>query len=109
MARIKRRPQFKADLEAAYTYLLDRNPQAAEKFLRDLQIRFEALADYPKMGRARLANHPAARIFPYKKFVILYQEYPDNAGVELVRLFGPLQDWEEEALAEFDNTTSETD
>ena len=102
MGKIVRRPAFKLDSFRAYDLIASDNPPAAANFLRELEKKYQVLADYPEMGTARLPGVPEARIFPYRNYVILYTPLPDGSGIELVRLFGPRQDWEATAAQEFD-------
>jgi len=53
------------NLKDMWTYIAERNPTAAEKFMREFAKKFQILADNPKIGRAHNEHLLNLRSFPY--------------------------------------------
>jgi toxin ParE1/3/4 len=65
-----------ADLKEIWIYFAEHNVPSAQKFVKDLMLRFELLAENPKMGTLRQTYIVGMRSFPYKRYVIFY--FPTN-------------------------------
>ena len=84
MPRLLRRPQVRLDLLQIWDYIRQRDPDAAEQVLRDIDERFVLLSEFPEMGSKRDDIRDGMRLAVYKRFVILY--FPVEDGVEIVRV-----------------------
>ena len=82
----------RSDLKNIWTYLAEFNPDAADKFLRELAKKFQLLAENPKLGHAHDEFILKLRSFPYKKYVIFY--FPTETGVEIYRILHGARDIE---------------
>ena len=60
------------DLHRTYPYLADRNPKAAEDFIRRINQKFEQLAELPFIGRQRSTLAPGLRSVLVGNHLIFY-------------------------------------
>ncbi len=97
MARFTLAPLAQADLDEIWNYISEYNNQAADKFIRDLAIKFQLLADNQKIGRRQDDFIVEMRMFPFKKYHIYY--FPTDDGVEIYRVLHGARD----AEGEFEN------
>jgi toxin ParE1/3/4 len=81
---LRRHPQAEQDLIDIYLHISRDNPNAAERMVRTINAKCEALARHPMMGRARPELRAELRSFPHRAYVILYRAIDD--GVEIVRV-----------------------
>ena len=72
------------NLKDIWTYIAERNPTAAEKFMREFAKKFQLLADNPKIGRTHDEHILNLRSFPFKDYVIFY--FSTGNGVEIYRV-----------------------
>ena len=63
MATVLKRPQAEADLEEIWWYIVQDNPNAADRFLDRIEERCTALAEFPLMGTSRDELLPSLRSF----------------------------------------------
>jgi toxin ParE1/3/4 len=86
-----KKPRAEQDLLEHFTYIGERNPDAADRFLEAVEKACTLLAQLPLMGRAwqsaspRLAN---IRYWPVPKFnqYLLYYRPVEN-GIEVLHVF----------------------
>jgi toxin ParE1/3/4 len=91
--RLDLRPAARADLFAIYEYIATDNPRRALTFVEDIEVRCEALATHPQMGRARPDLVPGIRVLPLPpRVIVAYMVQPDR--IEIVRIFYAGQDYE---------------
>ncbi len=57
------------------------NPFAAERWLSTLIENFAFLADFPHTGRERPAFGDGVYVFPYGKYLMLYEIAPDHVVI----------------------------
>lgn len=83
---IRRQPKFIDDLTDAYTYLAERNPQAADRLLDDGEALVNLLATFPELGRIRDELRPGVRSFRVRhvRYVLFYRREGD--ALVLLRL-----------------------
>lgn len=93
MGRITRRPQFVDDLRAQWQFIAKDSERHADAFVLDLEKRYRMLSDNPELGVARFPNYPQMRMFPFRRYLIIYTPMPDNDGVELIRLLHAARDY----------------
>lgn len=84
MSDLSRHPLAEQDLIDIYLYVERENPAAAEKLLRDINAKCQAIARHPMIGRARPELRPDLRSFPYGAYLVLYRIV--DGGVEIVRV-----------------------
>ena len=81
----------RADLEEIWLFNAQDNPEAADRFVRNLVSRFPTLASMPQMGRLREELAARLRSFPVRNYVIFYR--PMGAGIEIVRVLHGARDF----------------
>jgi toxin ParE1/3/4 len=84
MRRVVRTPRARADLIELWTYIAADNPAAADRTLDLIDQKLGTLAANPRLGPARPDIGREVRLFPVRRYVILYRELPD--GIEVVRV-----------------------
>ena len=65
-------PAAEADLDDIWDYVATDNPTAADRLIDSLSAQFEALAQFPGIGRRRDDIQPGSRSFAFGKYVIYY-------------------------------------
>ncbi len=110
MSRIIRRPRARADIEEQAFRIADDNPEAARRFLAEVERSLGLLAGMPGMGTARPRLNPALRglrMFPvgggFENHLIFYR--PIRDGIELIRVLHGMRDIEAILKAEPDPGT----
>lgn len=93
MVTLLRRPQFVEDLRGIWRFIARDDETQADRFVRELEKRYRMLAENPALGAARFPKHPSMRIFPYRRYLIIYAPLPDRAGIELIRLLHTAMDY----------------
>lgn len=84
MPRLVRSPRAKEDLIELWSYIAADNPSAADQMLDTINEKLDMLAASPRLGPARPDIAEGLRLFPIRRYVILYRELPD--GIEVVRV-----------------------
>ncbi|MFO1048733.1 MAG: type II toxin-antitoxin system RelE/ParE family toxin [Geminicoccaceae bacterium] len=84
MRRVVRSPRASEDLIELWTHIAADNPSAADRMLDRIEAKLRLLAATPKLGPARPDIAEGLRLFPIKRYVVLYRELPD--GIEVVRV-----------------------
>ena len=84
MPRIVRSPRAREDLIELWTHIAADNPSAADRMLDRIEAKLRLLADTPRLGPARPDIAEGLRLFPIRRYVVLYRELPD--GIEIVRV-----------------------
>ena len=84
MPRIVRSPRAREDLIELWTHIAADNPSAADRMLDRIEAKRRRRADTPRLGRARPDIAEGLRLFPIRRYVVLYRELPD--GIEIVRV-----------------------
>jgi len=82
------------DLLAIYAYLAERNPQAADSLMREVDSRFENLARFPFIGRERSRFAPGLRSVLVGTHLIFYLVESDR--IVVVRMIDGRMDIDEE-------------
>jgi toxin ParE1/3/4 len=107
MSRVIRRPRARADIQEQAFRIADDNPDAARRFLGEVERSLELLAGMPGMGAARPRLSPALRglrMFPvssvFDNHLLFYR--PIRDGIELVRVLHGARDIEAIMRAEPD-------
>ncbi len=72
MARFILATQAQADLNSIWEYIADDNSVAADRWVDEMEKKFQALAESPIMGRARDELAPGLRSFPVNRYIIFY-------------------------------------
>jgi toxin ParE1/3/4 len=78
------------NLKGIWKHIAERNPTAADKFMREFAKKFQLLADNPKIGRTHDEIVLNLRSFPYKDYIIFY--FLTENGVEIYRVFHSARD-----------------
>ena len=79
-------PEAIADMETAIEYLVERNPEAAERLARGIVAVAEQLASDPVEGPEHvLRNGERVRGWPHRPFRIYYQRRSD--GLVILRVY----------------------
>jgi toxin ParE1/3/4 len=92
VAKVVKRPRALADLAEIWAYIGEGSPDHADAFAERINDTFRALADYPKMGRARNELGEHVRSFVVGRYVIFY--LPLANGIEVVRVIHGARDIE---------------
>jgi toxin ParE1/3/4 len=77
-------PQAIRDLEAIADYIAADSPIRARTFVREIQERCRKLGNFPESTRQFLELGKDARILPYRNYVILYRNLPNEVSIERV-------------------------
>lgn len=93
MSLILRRPLFIEDLHAIWTYIASDNQAAAERLVRELEERYQILPERPLLGVQRFPRYPGIRLFPFRRYLIIYQPLDTADGIELIRLLHAARDY----------------
>jgi toxin ParE1/3/4 len=92
MPRVRRKPLARADLLDIWNYVADDSPAKADRLLDSINKQCQALARFPKMGRARNELGASLRSFPVGNYVIFYREV--SKGIEINRVLHGARDIE---------------
>ena len=82
MTRIVRAPRAAEDLIELWTYIAVDDPAAADRMLDLVEEKLGMLAANPALGPARPDIAREVRLFPVRRYVILYRVLLD--GIEVV-------------------------
>jgi toxin ParE1/3/4 len=77
-------PLAEEDLEEIWSFVAERDVEAADRLIDEITGRFDHLLAYPEAGRARHELLVNLRSLPVKRYVIFYQ--PTDDGVEIFRV-----------------------
>lgn len=90
MARLLVSPEAEDDIDAIVYRIAADKPEAALRWLDQLNERMKTLADWPGMGPARDELRVGMRSLPFGNFVVFYRSMAD--GVEIVRVLDGRRD-----------------
>lgn len=94
MARIVWRRTAVNDLNEIYDYIAESTLNRAESFVVELKDKVEFIAENPIIGEAKMPNHPAIRVFPYKRYILLFRPLDDEQGIEILRIIHGARDYQ---------------
>ena len=92
--RIVRSETARRDLLQIYAYLAERNPQAADRLVEDIDAKLKMLGYFPFLGRDRSSLGPRLRSLVVSPYLIFYTAEPDQ--ITLVRVLHGRRDIDEE-------------
>ena len=84
MARVTRSRRVEEDLLGIAEHIVRDNPQAAARWLDEIERTFSLLADFPTIGQEVGHIRPGLRRFCVGNYVIYFEPSPN--GVRLVRV-----------------------
>jgi toxin ParE1/3/4 len=84
MPRVTRTPRARQDLIDIWTWIAADNPRAADRLLDLIDEKLLLLAENPRLGPVRPDIAPDLRLFPLRRYLILYRE--QSQGIEVVRV-----------------------
>ena len=87
-------PLAEEDLEEIWSFVAERDVEAANRLIDEITGRFDHLLAYPEAGRARHELLVNLRSLPVKRYVIFYQ--PTDDGVEIFRVLHGSRDIQSE-------------
>lgn len=87
-------PLAEEDLEEIWSFVAERDVEAADRLIDEITSRFDHLLAYPEAGRARHDLLVNLRSLPVKRYVIFYQ--PTDDGVEIFRVLHGSRDVQSE-------------
>lgn len=90
--RIYLSPQAEDDIADITHYIALDNPYAAQDWYDELKFKFEMLSEFPLTGVDRSQLRTNLRIFPFKKYIILYQI--KDKQIEIIRVVHSARDLE---------------
>lgn len=90
MSKYRVSPQAEGDLIEMWQYISSDGVEAANSLLDSFTEKFELIAEYPKVGRARPELGRNLRSFPAGRYVIFYR--PKSDAVEIVRVLHSARD-----------------
>jgi toxin ParE1/3/4 len=93
LGRILRRPRFIADLRTVWNFIAKDSGERADAFVFELEQRYRVLSDNPLLGPKRFPRYPDMRLFPFKRYIIVYAPLADGSGIELIRLLNAALDY----------------
>jgi toxin ParE1/3/4 len=96
-------PLAEEDLEEIWSFVAERDVEAADRLIDEITGRFDHLLAYPEAGRARHELLVNLRSLPVKRYVIFYQ--PTDDGVEIFRVLHGSRD----VQSEFDSLIDSAD
>ena len=92
MAIVVRRPRASADMSEIWEFIAEDNIASADAFVDRIDLKFQALAAQPLMGRQRDDLAAGLRSVPMSPYVIFYEAMSD--GVVIVRVLHGARDIE---------------
>ena len=92
MRRVKVAAAAEEDLKEIWSYIAERNAEAANGVVREITGKFAILRDHPQMGREQDKLLVNLRSFAVRQYVIFYQPVED--GVEILRILHGSRDIE---------------
>jgi toxin ParE1/3/4 len=90
MARIVHTPQAREDLHAAWAYIAEGNPSAADELIRRIYEALRTLAATPAIGQRQDRYRPGLRCFPVGVYLIFYLTRDD--GIDVIRVLHGARD-----------------
>jgi toxin ParE1/3/4 len=78
-------PQAVEDIEAAFDYLVERNPTAAVRIYNTIMQEVEALAARPFLGRVGRINGTRELVVQHTPFIVPYRVFQEK--LEIIRVF----------------------
>jgi toxin ParE1/3/4 len=87
---VHRRPQAALDILDIWDHIAEDSPDAADRWVDQLDATFNLLATQPKMGRARHEISADLRSHPFRRYVIFY--LPIKDGIDVVRVLHSARD-----------------
>ena len=90
MARIVRSPLAAEDLIELWAWIAVDDPSAADRMLDLIEAKLRLLAASPALGPSRPDIAPELRLFPIRRYVVLYRAPPD--GIEVIRVVHGMRD-----------------
>lgn len=92
MSRVRFTPTAEADLDAICTYLADRDPGAARRWVQSVRQTCHLLGEQPHIGRARPEYGSGIRGIAAGRYVIFYRLRDDE--VEILRVLRGARDFD---------------
>jgi toxin ParE1/3/4 len=87
---LRRTPAAERDLDAIWSYVAARNPAAADQLYWRLENTADSLAASPRIGAPRPELGEGIRLFPVRRYLILYREIA--GGIEVLRYLHSARD-----------------
>ena len=84
MPRILRTPLAEDDLLSIWDYIAEDSLDAADRVVREISEKFEALASSPRSGTPREELAPSLRSDPVGNYIVFYLPLKD--GIEVIRV-----------------------
>lgn len=84
------RPLARIDIDGIWDYIAADSQAQADAFVDRLNVKFNALARRPGLGRMRDDLMPLLRSFPYGRYVIFYRAVA--GGIEIIRVLHSARD-----------------
>ncbi len=84
-----------ADLRAAWEYIAEENPAAAERVLEKILRGVEALERHPKLGRAGRVEGTRELMIPGTPFVVAYCLRNEKEEVQILAVLHGARKWPE--------------
>lgn len=89
------------DLDEIWSYIARDNPDAADRFLDELERNFVLLASNRRIGREKSGWSRQVRMFPYKKYLIYYSV--ETEQIEIIRVVHSARDQAQFVENDFEN------
>ncbi len=91
--RFKVSKEAKQDLDDAWFFIAERNPNRADQLLDEIEARFLMLVRFPEIGVSREELAPQLRSFPVSNYLIFYRLI--GSSIEIVRVLHGSRDVEQ--------------
>jgi len=91
--RLRYSAKARAQIEAIYDFLVERNPAAARRITAEIRASARRLIDNPYIGRKGQAVGSRERVVRGSPYLIVYQVDPINDEILVLAVFHGAQDW----------------
>lgn len=86
----------RSDLNEAIQWLNQRNPVAARKVARVINLQVSQLSDYPQLGRIGLIDGSRELVIQHTRYIAAYQIDLQNNRIEVLALVHESMQWPDE-------------
>ncbi len=89
--RVRKTDRAQSDIDGIADWIARRSPNAAEKWLDELEVRIEIIGATPGIGTDRSDLRPRIRSYAFDNYLIFFK--PTKAGVDILRVIHGARDY----------------